>query len=231
MPINDDIRAEKKKLKNMSMKEKLQYIWDYYRIPILVISLGMIMAIFIIKDVISNNRPTHLYACMLNSNYSYDNDTELINEYINYADIDTQAEQLILDFSMQIHLDDADQMSLAYQQKIMALFAADELDVLVGDEQIVKSYAEADGFANLEEFLPDDLKSELAEKGYSYYHYTSEDGGSVPIGLYMDSCKRLQEDGTMGTYPEDSRPIFTIAWNTPHPENSIEFLRFLISKD
>ena len=36
MPVNDDIRAEKSKFKNMTVKEKLRYIWDYYRIPIII---------------------------------------------------------------------------------------------------------------------------------------------------------------------------------------------------
>lgn len=231
MPVNDDIRAEKKKFKNMDSKERVQYIWDYYKIPIIAGLLAFIFIFFLVRDIISNNRETHLYACLINSNYAYDTDTNLINEYVNYADIDTEAEQLTLDFSMRIDLDAADQMSMAYQQKVMALFAAKEIDVMIGDEPIINSYAEVEAFRDLSELLPTDLAEELKEKGYSYYTITDADGTDIPFGIYMEHCGRFLSDGSMGTYPTDVTPVFTIAVDAPHPENAIEFLRFLISKD
>ena len=228
MPVNDDIRAEKSKFKNMTVKEKLRYIWDYYRIPIIIGIIGVVFIFTLVKDIISNNRETYLSACILNSNYTYETDTTLVNEYVNYSGVDTEAMQLNIDFSMHIDLNAADQMSLAYQQKVMALFAAKEIDVMVGDQNIIDSYASAEAFCNLTELLPADLAAELEQKGYTYYTATYENGSTVPVGLYMDSCVRLKNDDT---YKDGVHPIFTISANAPHPEHAIEFLRFLISRD
>ena len=231
MPVIDDIKQETKKFKNMNFKEKSQYIWDYYKIPIISGIVLILFAVFIIRDIRDNSRETYLSACMLNSNHIYDDDTTLITEYTNYADIDTEAVQLNIDFSMRIDLDNADQMSMAYQQKIMALFAAEELDVMVGDEAIISTYADAYAFADLNEVLPADVKAELEEKGYTYYMSKLEDGTTAPVGIYMEQCKRFKDDGANGTYAADANPIYTIAYSAPHPEHAIEYLEFLISRD
>ena len=228
MPVNDDIRAENSKLKNMTAKEKLLYIWDYYKLPIILGIVFVVFVFFLVKDLISNNRETYLTACILNSNYTYETDSSLVNEYVNFSGVDTEAMQLNMDFSMHIDLNAADQMSLAYQQKIMALFAAKEIDVMVGDQNIIHSYANAEAFCNLTELLPADLATELEQKGYTYYTATYEDGTTAPVGLYMENCTRLKNDDT---YPNSVRPIFAISANAPHPERAIEFLQFLISLD
>lgn len=231
MPVIDDINAEKKKFKDMNFKGKAQYIWDYYRVPIIVVAGILFLSIFIIKDIISNNRETYLNACMINTNYIYDTETTLINDYINYAGVDTDAMQLNIDYSMKIDLEGGDQMSLAYQQKIMALFAANELDLMIADNNLIDSYASADAFANIEEFLPDDLKAELEEKGFSYYTAKTEDGSTIPVGVCLENCKRFEMDGTAGTYAEDVMPVYAVVYNAPHPEHAIEYLRFLISEN
>lgn len=231
MPLSDDIKQENKKFKFMTPKEKARYIWDYYKFPIIIVIVATLIITSITRDVIRNSRETYLHACMINSNYYYDTESTLLNEYKNYSGVDTDAMQLVLDFSMHIHLEEDDPTSAAYQQKIMALFSANDLDVMVGDEGFMQPYAESEAFLNIEEVLPADLKEELEQKGFTYYTATTEDGNTVSAGIRLDHCQRFEEDGSLGTYTEDVRPIFAITHNTQRIDHAIEYLRFLISKN
>ena len=242
MPVIDEIREEQKKFKTMTPKEKAGYIWDYYKIHIIAGILLIVLASLFIKDIRKNSLPVHLNACIVNSNFTYDTDTVLPTAYVNYADIDTDKENYYIDYSMHISPESFDQTGLAYQQKLMALFSSAELDILIADKPLIESFADVDAYANLDELLPEDLKQELEEKGYTYYIYpnedTPEDADAIveniepaPLGIYMKNCTRMNEDGEFGTYFPESEPIFAIAVNTTRPEQSIEFLRFLISMD
>lgn len=229
MPVIDEIREEQKKFKHMTPKEKAGYIWDYYKIHIIVGIFLLIFAAMLIRDVRKNSLPIHLNACIVNSNFTYDTEATIPTAYVNYADIDTDKENYYIDYSMHIVPENFDQVGLAYQQKLMALFSSAELDVLMADKPLIESFADVDAYANLEELLPADLKQELEEKGYTYFTYPNEE--PIPVGIYMENCTRMNQDGEFGTYFPESEPIFTIAINTERPDYAIEFLRFLISMD
>lgn len=127
--------------------------------------------------------------------------------------------------------DDSDQLTLGNQQKIMALLSSGELDSMTGPADIIDRYASLEAYADLDTLLPDDLKQELADKGYEFYYSTYEDGEHM-TGVYMDSCDYLNSQGTDGAFPdaaeEGLRPVFTITVNASEPEHAIAFLRMMI---
>lgn len=242
MPVIDEIREEQKKFKSMTPKEKAGYIWDYYKIHIIVGIFLIIFASMLIKDVYKNNMPIRLYACVVNSNFTYDTESDIPTAYVNYAEIDTKKENYMIDYSMHIVPENFDQVGLAYQQKLMALFSSNDIDVLMADKPLIESFADVEAFADLNEILPTDLKQELEAKGYTYYIYPNEETVSdaeaiaenrepQALGIYLKDCTRIREDGDFGTYFAESEPVFTIAINTERLDSAIEFLRFLISKD
>jgi hypothetical protein len=231
MQVIDNLKKEQKKIKDFSFAGKCSYIWDYYKVPIIASVIVILFAVLLIKDVVLNSRPTYLYTCILNSNYTYETDTTIPIEYTNYAAIDTEAQILTFDYSMHIDPEGFDQSAIGYQQKLLALLSSNEVDVIIGNEEIIENYAKVGAYTNLQELLPDDLAQELEEKGYTYYTYRNEDGQTVPVGINMETCTRFHEDGELGTYAEGDNPIFTIILDSKQSAHALEFLRFLISKD
>jgi hypothetical protein len=117
MPVIDEIREEQKKFKTMTPKEKVGYIWDYYKIHIIVGIFLIVFGAMLARDVYKNSLPMHLNACIVNSNFTYDTDATIPISYVNYADIDTDKENYMIDYSMHIIPENFDQVGLAYQQK------------------------------------------------------------------------------------------------------------------
>lgn len=230
MAITDEIKQETKKMKDMPFKGKVAYIWEYYKIPIIGTIAGIIFLSVFIHDWMNNNKPVYLHALFINSNFIYEDTSTIEEDYVSKEGIDLEENNLYIDFSMQMLDDGYDQLTLGNQQKIMALYASGELDSVLGPEDVIKTYAEVDAYADLTTLLPDDLKQTLADKGYEYYYYSSE-GTTRTIGVYMDNCEYLNMQGIEGTFPDveepGKRPVFTIAVNAKNPAHAVELLRML----
>lgn len=238
MAITDEIKQETKKMKDMSLKGKIAYIWEYYKIPIIGTIAGILFLFVFIRDWVNNNKPVYLHALFINSNFIYEDTSTIEVDYIAREGVDLEENNLYIDFSMQMLDDGYDQLTLGNQQKIMALYSSGELDSVLGPADVIKTYAAADTYADLTALLPDEVKQTLADKGYEYYYYSSE-GITRAIGIYMDRCEYLNMQGTEGTFPyigdpdnvgePDKRPVFTIAVNSKNPAHAIEFLKMMIA--
>lgn len=234
MAISDEIKQEKKKMKDMPLKGKLAYIWEYYKFPIIGTVVGVIFLSMFLHDWILNNRPVYLHAAFVNSNFVADSSEATIkDDYVAQEQIDLDAYNLYIDLSMTIQGDGYDQLGLANQQKLLALYSSAEIDTVTGPEDFIVSYTDVNAYADLEALLPDDLKQELTEKGYEFYYY-NYDGKPCAIGIYMDGCDYLNNQGSNGAFADTAekgkRPVFTIAVNAPHPEHAVSFLRMMIAE-
>ena len=231
MSVNEEIKQEHKKLKFMTAQEKIQYIWEYYHLHIIITIVGVVFLVFFIHDIIENNKPVHLNACLVNTNGTTQTASTLLDDYIEYAKIDTEKESAAIDMTMRIDLESMDQVSVAYQQKIMALLSSEGLDVLAADEELIEKFGEMEAFLDLDAVLPDDLKKELNEKGYEFFSCKLESGETQTVGIYIENSRRLALDGDYGAYDASCKPVFSIPATTIRLEQALEFLRFLISQD
>lgn len=238
MAISDEIHEQQKKLGDMTWKQKFSYIIYYYKFHILgavfVISL---VSMFIYSTV--TRKDVALYCAMINS-VPYDSElTTLRRDFSEYASIDLDKWDVVIDCSMNIDYEAQDQMTYGYVQKLLALLNTGDIDVFVADKPVVDNYGQIAAFLNIEEFLPDSLKQQIEGK-FDYYYYTLTDDETgetttMPIGLHIYDSEILQEcyssDQFQGMYTEQMDPIFCITANAKNTENAVEFLRFLLSEN
>lgn len=242
-------RQEREKFKELSFNGKLGYIFDYYKwffVAALVLIIG---GTAFIRDYKENLKPIYLQVEMINSYFAYDNTNTLVDDYVSQYNIDTEANHLYIEMDLNLSEEAFDSYMLANQQKIVAMYAAGDIDVVIGPVETMEGSANCDGYANLMEILPQDLIEELEEREYEFYTYdaakvaaehaydddldeATEYREPYIAGIYLDNCAYLNNQGEYGAYPvatsEKDRPIFTIPVNSPHPDHAFEFLRFLI---
>ena len=60
MAIKDEIKQESIKLKDMPPKKKAEYIWEYYKIPIIGVIAAIIFIVTFTRDYRINKRPYFL---------------------------------------------------------------------------------------------------------------------------------------------------------------------------
>ncbi|MCR5591664.1 MAG: hypothetical protein K6F73_09040 [Lachnospiraceae bacterium] len=233
--------TEPTKFKDLSGKKKAGFIWDYYKWWILGGIAAIILLVTFIRDYRENSKPVYLYVEMLNTYLGYDRSASVYDDFVKEAGIDLSQEKLEIGTDTTLSTENFDTTMIAFQQRLIANYAAQTIDVVIGPKAIMEGPANSDCYADLGEMLPQDLIDELKDRDYEFYYFDPsaddiEDYGEVVppyfAGVYLDNCSYLNNIGEHGAYPvaetEDDRVIFTIAANTLRADHAIEFLRFLI---
>ena len=239
MALKDEIKEERTKLKDMTPKKKAEYIWEYYKIPIIGLLAAVIFIVTFTRDYRINKRPYFLDVIVINSDLAYSADNYLQNDYIRYAGVDTETYNIAFDTSIIIDEEKFDQMTMANSQKVMALFAAGELDVVMGPDSIMDQYGRMGSFMDLGPVLMGDLEKRLEDAGFEVFYAAvfeeDDNGDSVPVntypaGVYLDGSDYLAslEEGAFKTAEEaGKRPVFAIAATSKRTENALAFLSML----
>jgi len=236
MAMFDEIKEQTVKLKDMTWKGRAEYIWLYYKWWIIGFVAIVICLVSIISSVIENSKPTYLQAEFLNSNLFYEEWNNIDDDFIEYANIDTDKTQLNILTTTVLSSDLQNESAYSEKIRFLAEYSANELDVVCGPESVITGDADVGAYTNLEEALPAGMLDKLLAKGYEPFYYTETPDDEKPDetvtyigGIYIDNCDYLNRQGEAGTYTsiEGDRPVFTIAVNTTHLDNAVQFLQFL----
>ena len=188
MSVRDEIREQQKKLKGQGFKAHWDYFWEYYKIHTIVAIVLLIFIGVTIRDI-SNNKPYALYTMFVN-NRGLETQEILQSGYAEYAQIDTDKYSVIVDTSSNFMSSILDTTSITTSEKIMAMLAAHDLDVLVGDEATVGRYASQDTFVDLRTIYSADELENISDKlfyvdqGYIDYLSSEEYSSYITSGNY-----------------------------------------------
>ena len=192
------IRREEEmaKLREMNGREKAGYIWEYYKIPIIV----FVVLVFIIASLVNNilNPPKKPYlGIALMGGYMDEEAAKTFTGSISDAIIPEDEKEL---FEVQMNFfffnEEDPQMLMAYQQKFMAMLATNELDVLIIEGEELPGYAEQE--------IISDLRATFGGNELSGYgDYVAYVDGA-PFGIRLDgnnflAASNLRGDGLMLT--------------------------------
>ena len=240
--IRDQSVKEETRFSELSGKKKAAYIWDYYKWWFIGGIIAIIALTIFIRDYRENSKPDYLYVEMLNTYFGYDKTNTLYDDFVSEAGIDLSKERLTIGTEVTLSKDNYDTTMIAFQQRLVANYAAGMLDVVIGPKDIIEGPANCDNYAKFDDVIPKDLMDELLDRDYELYYfdpaadeiedYDGEDLTPYCAGVYLDNCSYLNDLGEHGAYPvaetEDDRPVFTIAANSQRMDHAVEFLRFLI---
>ncbi len=226
MALNDEIREEQKKVKDMSLTGKIGYIWDYYKLPIIIGIFVIIFLIVFVKDWIGNSKPVYLNAVALNTILDYDYDSDMAMDLAKYASVDPKDYRIVIDTTMQIDLERNTQIGMASEQKLLALFTAGEIDVMMAPEAVANFYAAEGAFSDIRTILSDDEIKTITDAGYPIYYATCE-GVTSPAGFYLNNSTYLNKISEHGTFIPEDNAIFAFTSCIEHPQAAILLLRMI----
>ncbi len=227
MALQDEIRNEQKKLKDMTFSGKVRYILYYYKIHILVAILLLIVVVVFTKDWMRARRPAYLNAVAVNTVLSYDlEDGDILSDYVSFAGVDTKAYNCTIDTSLQMEIGAGDQMTMASQQKILGLFSAQEVDVIMAPEEVADYYAPDGAFIDMRTFLKEDEIKAFADAGYPVY-YVADGGTSYPAGFYITDSQYLKNKGEHGTFIPEDLPVFAFASCIKNTDAALQLLEMI----
>ena len=162
--LKEEVRTERQKMKEMSLEDKLWYIWEYYKFHIGAVLVLILRISVVITSVRNASIDPGLYCVIINNRSSQELDTApLEQDFFNHMGFGKK--QPVYVESMYISYgDDATEYSYASMAKISALVATRDLDVIMADAESMDHYASLDGMADLEQILPPDVLSAVKDR-------------------------------------------------------------------
>lgn len=252
MAWKDELNNAKKVFHNGTTKEKVVYIWEYYKLHIFAI----VFVVCFIGSVIYNNVTAKEYVLQgifLNTLVESETVSEMEQDFIEAYPIDTSSEEVFFDASM-YYSDDSDAMETSYQtmQVLATRVAAREIDFMAADVATLYNFAYDQYFAELPEILSEE-QLEAYEPYFLYYDkavleelsnidYTAEvipeialpDPSKpelmeepVPVMIDVSSSEKIST-----LYPASTKKYaFAFVVNGKHDEKTAELLEYLMLKN
>lgn len=236
--------SEKKEYwRSLHGKQKVQYVWDYYKFPIAV----SLILIYIIGYTIYGHfskKDTVLYIGLVNVSTGDQINEQLNDGFLKFMDEDTFKKDVQLYTGLYLTNDQNDpnhEYTYASQIKILASIDGEQLDVVLMNKEAFDTFSQNGYLYNIENLLQDsapDMMKELkpclatntvilednsedllADDSLSYQAETKE----YPMGLDMSQKGLFKQAGF-----EDAIYLGVIA-NSPHMDTAVEYIKYLFN--
>jgi hypothetical protein len=214
--FKEQSQTEKKKLSEMSLKEKIEYIWEYYRLHIIAGAIVIFIAGSIINGIL--HPPTPRYAGI--AFYEV-----YLDETHDKAFIDALSDGLIDDpsayaiYTYPLVSGGDPEAQMAVTQKFMAMMMTNELDMIIADSETFPMFIYDIYYADL-----DQIDIQIAEE-LLLYGESSEDAEPRPYGVSLKNSALFKD---LGLRSDDLYAGITS--NSEQPERALNILKKLLAE-
>lgn len=221
MSIRNEVKTEKEKLKNMSWKDRSWYIWEYYKIHMLILVLAA-GAVWVVGTMIYRQSfTTRLSIAIINDRSGGTSSSQKLEDGLRKALGCGKKDLIEIDNSMFVNFDEnqTSQVDYANIVKISTLVASKSLDVIIGDKSVIDHYAAMDAFQNLEDYLPPELYQRIRDQVYSP---KDSQGTAQPEAVSLEHTGFAGETGVVM-----NPPYLAVVANAPHKEAALSMIEYL----
>lgn len=147
--LQDRRQLEKEKLHKMSFREKVEYIWMYYK-SWMAVALAILLVCVIIGQSVYNSRFDSICSIVVLNNLTLDGET-LQEDVRDMLQDEDKFHTVEVDYGMSLTGDNGTDYNVI--MKITAIFATQDLDVMVAPLEWIEYFAQQEAFYPVEEYL------------------------------------------------------------------------------
>jgi len=213
--------TEKEKLKDMSTRKKLSYLWEYYKIHALVTIVLISILSYLIHSILTPNIESQFYAAMVNNTISSEILEEYQADFAKQLQLDPETESVELNTSFMVSSNN--EYSMSMKEVLGTYIAAQQVDIMIAPQSVFADYAYYGFMEKLSDQLPTDVYSSLTDN--FYITELEEDTEKNVYGILLTDTKLYQNNAN------NSDPyILGIIANSKHKANAVEFIRYLFNE-
>lgn len=234
-------RADLKTLKSLHGKKKLQYIWDYYKLPLTILGIFLYAIIYICYRHLTYKEPV-LYTALVNVNAGETLTAQLGQGFLDAIGIDDSQNRLYLYSGLFLTDDEGSsyhEYTYASRVKILAAIDGEQLDVVLMDKEAFDAFSQNGYLCEIDEllrqeapdlydkmqpfvventFIAEDNSFEMQfDDSVTYSAITEE----YPMGLDLSQAELIKQAGF-----EDTVYLGIIA-NSPRIDTALAYLQYL----
>ncbi|MCM1175719.1 MAG: hypothetical protein NC341_11815 [Blautia sp.] len=238
---NNGERASLNALRSLHGKKKLQYIWDYYKLPLVILGIFLYVIIYAAYRSLTYKEPV-LYTALVNVNAGESLTEQLDKGFLDVMDIDSAQNRLYLYSGLYLTDDENNayhEYTYASRMKILAAIDGELLDVVLMDKEAFDAFAQNGYLCDIDELLRteapglyEDMKPFIVENIFiaednsfelqfdpsvSYSAVTEE----YPMGLDISQTGLIERAGFQETV------YLGIIANSPRRDTALAYLQYL----
>ena len=197
---------------------------EYYKLPIIGVIAGIILIMYIIKQIMTPEKTNLMDLTVVNTNPDVVSETTYFTDFLQGQGFDPEKDEIAVNSNLSLSIDEdgmpSDPTSL---EVLYTLFAADAVDTFIADESIVQVMANNDMFAPLDEVVSEEFLEKYEDS--LIYSTDSETKEKYPVAILLP-----EEGGIMDTGMFLSTPI-AVGFTGSDTDRSLEteFLEYLLS--
>ena len=234
-------------MKDKPPKERMEYFWEYYKLPALSVVLVIVIIISSIVSI-ANRKEDVLFGELLNCSTLVE-DVTYMDDFYAVAEIDASKESISLSTDLS-YTDSATGTSYETHQMLVSIVAAKRADFFISPDYCFHycSYSSSRVLADLRDILDTETLEKLSDRLYyidgdvleqirNYNntmtipelpdpHDPESMADPIPVAIDISDCTEFQET----YYPVNHSLYLGIAINAPHVETTLQFIDYLFTK-
>ena len=216
--------VKKTSIKDLKGKARIEYIWDYYKLPILAAICVIAFIIYMIVHFVTY-KETALEIFMVNTtNQNTEEVAASTDEFFQQEGLSSKDEEIFIDTSIQFSEDMGDSTNYYSNQSLTVKFAVGGGDILFAPDYVFNTYAASSAMMPLTDILTDDELEQY--KDILVYTTEEESGETYPCGVTLTDNEWLL---THHFYPEGETLYLGIGYNSKSPEIARDFFHYILT--
>ncbi|MBQ8768735.1 MAG: hypothetical protein IJZ15_03685 [Oscillospiraceae bacterium] len=163
-------RRLKNDMKDMTFKEKLGHLWEYYKWIAITAVVLIIATVSVVNSVIENSKELAYGGMVVNLTVTDEGNTYLKEGWFEALEGDPKEQKIELDTMYLPNMDQPtfSETSRANVTKITAMITAGHVDYVLADAYAVHYLCSGGSFSALDEVLPEELLAQFEGKLVTY---------------------------------------------------------------
>lgn len=212
--IHEFFRTEKEKMKSLTPRQRIVYLWDYYKLTIGALVLAAALLIYTLGYQ-SGRGKIDMYAVLVNAGEG--ESTPFVRALEEKHLGGTVSVDVSLSYTNAAELAEED---IATIEVLYALFSMGDMDLFAANPAVFERYTAQDGFENLELLLPQEL---LRDHTDAVIRYTTETGQEKVGGILLKNGSPLHRAGYY-----DGPVAVGIAARCEHLDEALAVIEYLL---
>ena len=227
MELKKDIKSELEKIKQMSGKDRIWYIYEYYKFHIVAVILAFTLLWVVGSSLYRQTFTTRLTFAIVNDRSGGESSMDEFENSLKEALGFGKKDLIEINSGLFINTDEPQSSQYAYASmaKIAALSAGGNLDIIIADPQTIQHYGSQNAFLNLEDFLPEDLKDRAETEGLFFYTDNGS-GQSIAAAISLDSTDFSELTGAV-----IHSPYLAVVASSQHTEDTLRAIHWLFDQN
>ena len=144
---------KKADLKTMTWKQRVGFVWDYYRLVILAVVAVIILIGMTVHHYMTTKEDISQIVLVNAKSMPADEEPDF-SEFMEQYGYDTAAQEVVVNDAYYVDLTSTDTSNLYSYQSLQTVIAGGGVDVLGADEMVFENLAQSGAIADLAQYFP-----------------------------------------------------------------------------